>query len=70
MFQRTANIVVSRTEYAGRIVPMRLSYPEDVKQLYGGQTIQRLKKCIVKAKNILYEDAVVQIGFKSEPIYE
>ena len=70
VYLQAANIRVTRTVYSGVVVDMQLPYLNDVKQLYGGQTIQRLKKSMIKGKNILFEDAVVQIGFKSECILE
>lgn len=30
----------------------------------------RFKKSLIKNKNVLYEDSVIQVGYKSEFIYE
>jgi hypothetical protein len=70
VFELFPDVVVSRTEYSGRVVPMQLDYARqllDITEVHGAR---RFKASNFKQKSLLLEHRDLQIGFKSTAHYD
>jgi hypothetical protein len=70
VFELFPDAVVSRTEYAGRIVPMQLNYSQQLQEMSEAQGIRRFKVSNFKEKSLLLENSTIQVGFKSTAHYD
>jgi len=69
VFELFPDVVVSRTEYSGKVVQMQLDYGRNLLDLTEVQGIRRFKTSNFKQKSLLLEHRDLQLGFKSTAFY-
>lgn len=63
------DVVVSRTDYSGKIIPMHLDYARTLLDISEAQGPRRFKASNFKQKSLLFEHRDLQVGFKSSAHY-
>jgi hypothetical protein len=60
---------ISKT-YTGIVAPMDLTYARQLLEMSEAQGIKKFKASNFKEKSLLFEDKIIQLGFKSAAYYE